>query len=142
MVPSLRRLRARESTARYAERVNRWGTRNARRAPGIRATCRSQLRIIGDCALFRLCRARHKRKNWLFCWTEIGAQYVGVFHSLLATCRLQGIDPYTYLVDVLQRVESHPASDVASLTPRLWKERFAANPLQSAIDSPVKYAVA
>ena len=80
------------------------------------------------------------RKNWLFCWTEIGAQYVGVFQSLLATCRLQGVDPYTYLVDVLQRVETHPASDVASLTPRLWKERFAASPLRSAIDSPVNYA--
>ena len=81
------------------------------------------------------------RKNWLFCWTEIGAQYVGVFQSLLTTCRLQGIDPYTYLVDVLQRVESHPARDVAALTPRLWKERFAAAPLRSAIDRPVKNAV-
>lgn len=81
------------------------------------------------------------RKNWLFCWTEIGAKYVGIFQSLLVTCRLQGVDPYTYLVDVLQRVESHPASDVAALTPRLWKERFAANPLRSAIDRPVKNAV-
>jgi len=81
------------------------------------------------------------RKNWLFCWTEIGAKYVGIFQSLLVTCRLQGVDPYTYLVDVLQRVESHPASDVAALTPRLWKERFAADPLRSAIDRPVKNAV-
>jgi len=81
------------------------------------------------------------RKNWLFCWTEIGAHYVGVFQSLLATCRLQGLDPYTYLVDVLQRVETHPASDVAALTPRLWKERFAADPLCSAIDRPVNNVV-
>lgn len=77
------------------------------------------------------------RKNWMFCWTEIGAQYVGVFQSLLRTCRLQGVDPYTYLVDVLQRVEIHPASDVVALTPRLWKERFATEPLRSAIDRPV-----
>lgn len=80
------------------------------------------------------------RKNWLFCWTEVGAKYVGIFQSLLVTCRLQGVDPYTYLVDVLQRVESHPASDVAALTPRLWKDRFAADPLRSAIDRPVKNA--
>jgi transposase len=78
------------------------------------------------------------RKNWLFCWTEIGAQYVGIFQSLLRTCRLQGVDPYTYLVDVLQRVETHPASDVATLAPRLWKEHFAADPLRSEIDRPVK----
>lgn len=85
----------------------------------------------------RSCGAPHKRKNWLFCWTEIGARYVGIFQSLLAPCRLQGVDPYIYLVDVLQRVDSHPANDVATLTPRLWKDRFAAEPLRSAIDLPV-----
>ena len=71
------------------------------------------------------------RKNWLFCWTEVGAQHVGIVQSLIATCRLQGIDPYTYLVDVLQRVGRHPAARVAELTPRQWKTRFADNPLRS-----------
>ena len=71
------------------------------------------------------------RKNWLFNWTEIGAEYVGIIQSLLTTCRLHNINPYTYLVDVLQRVDQHPASRVEELTPRLWKERFAGNPLQS-----------
>ena len=80
------------------------------------------------------------RKNWMFCWTEVGAQCVGIFQSLLATCRLQAVDPYTYLVDVLQRVDDHPASDVARLTPRLWKEHFAGDPLRSEIDRPVKNA--
>ena len=74
------------------------------------------------------------RKNWMFCWTELGAEYVGIFQSLIVTSRLHGLDPYTYLVDVLQRVEDHPASDVAALTPRLWKERFADNPRRSIID--------
>ena len=71
------------------------------------------------------------RKNWLFCWTEVGAEHAGIVQSLIATCRLHGIDPYTYLVDVLQRVGEHPASRVAELTPRLWKQHFAANPLRS-----------
>jgi transposase len=71
------------------------------------------------------------RKSWLFCWTELGAKHVGIVHSLIVTCRLHGIDPYTYLVDVLQRVGQHPASRVAELTPRLWKSHFAANPLRS-----------
>jgi hypothetical protein len=47
---------------------------------------------------------------------------------------VQGVDPYTYLVDVLQRIDTHPAKDVALLTPRLWKEQFAENPLRSEID--------
>ena len=71
------------------------------------------------------------RKNWLFCWTEVGAQHVGIIQSLLTTCRLQGVDPNTYLVDVLQRVSLHPARQVADLTPRRWKDLFAANPLRS-----------
>jgi transposase len=51
--------------------------------------------------------------------------------SLIVTCRLHGIDPYTYLVDVLQRIGEHPASRVAELTPRLWKTLFADKPLRS-----------
>jgi transposase len=74
------------------------------------------------------------RKNWLFCWTEVGARHVGIIQSLLASCRLQGVDPYVYLVDVLQRVDTHPAFEVQLLTPRLWKQHFAANPLRSALD--------
>jgi len=73
------------------------------------------------------------RKNWNFCWTELGAKHVGIIQSLIVTCRLHGIDPYTYLVDVLQRISEHPASRVTELTPRLWKKHFAANPLRSDI---------
>jgi transposase len=75
------------------------------------------------------------RRNWHFCWTELGAKNVGVVQSLIATCRLHGLDVYTYLIDVLQRVGQHPASRVDELTPRLWKQHFAANPLRSALDT-------
>lgn len=53
--------------------------------------------------------------------------------SLLSTCRLQGVDPYDYLIYVLQRVATRPAKDVAQLTPRLWKEHFSATPLRSPL---------
>ena len=75
------------------------------------------------------------RKNWLFCWTELGAERVGQIQSLLSTCVLHGIDPYTYLVDVLQRIDTHPFSAVEQLTPRLWKQHFADNPLPSLLDT-------
>jgi transposase len=75
------------------------------------------------------------RKNWLFSWTELGAKHVGIVQSLIVTCRLHQIDPYDYLVDVLQRLGQHPASQVHLLTPRLWKQHFATNPLRSAIHS-------
>ncbi len=46
------------------------------------------------------------RRNWLFCWTELGAKQVGIIQSLIATCKLHGVDVTTYLVDVLERVGS------------------------------------
>jgi transposase len=73
------------------------------------------------------------RKNWLFCWTELGAEHVGLIQSLISTCKLHDINPNTYLTDVLQRISIHPASQVADLTPRLWKEKFAKNPLRSVL---------
>jgi len=74
------------------------------------------------------------RRNWLFCWTELGAEHVGIIQSLISTCKLHDINPYTYLVDVLQRISQHPASEVADLTPRRWKTRLADTPLRALID--------
>jgi transposase len=71
------------------------------------------------------------RKNYLFCWSELGAEQLGILQSLLVTCRLQEINPYHYLVDVLQRVSMHPMSKVEELTPRIWKEKFGDNFLTS-----------
>lgn len=71
------------------------------------------------------------RKNWLFCTTEAGADQLSTIQTLLATCRAHGIDAYTYLVDVLQRINEHPADRVVELTPRLWRERFGDDPLRS-----------
>ena len=67
-------------------------------------------------------------------FTELGAERIGVIESLLATCELHGVDPYTYLVDVLQRVGEHPAARVIELTPRVWKTLFADDPLRSDLD--------
>ena len=73
------------------------------------------------------------RKNHLFCWTELGAEQLGILHSLTVTCRLNKVNPYHYLVDVLQRVSQHPAKDVAQLTPRQWQQRFSHAPLKSDV---------
>lgn len=71
------------------------------------------------------------RKNYMFHWTEVGAKYAAILYSLIATCRHHKIDPYTYLVDVLQRVQTHPMKDIHLLTPTEWKEKFQDNPLSS-----------
>jgi transposase len=69
------------------------------------------------------------RKNYLFCWSGLGAEQLGILQSLMVTCRIQGIILYTYLVDVLQRVGIQPAKNVLDLVPRVWKTEFANDPL-------------
>ena len=54
--------------------------------------------------------------------------------SLLTTCVLHEIDPYIYLVDVLQRIDHHPQSKVVQPTPRLRKEHFAHDPMRSLLE--------
>ena len=73
------------------------------------------------------------RRNYLFCWTELGAECVGKIQSLLVTCKLHEIDPYVYLVDVLQRIQTHPMSRIEELTPRVWKQMFSSNPMISPL---------
>ena len=62
------------------------------------------------------------RKNWLFCWTEIGAHATAIIQTLIACCKLHGVNPFEYFVDVLQRVDSHLATRIHELTPRVWAE--------------------
>ncbi|MCY4261331.1 MAG: transposase, partial [Rhodobacteraceae bacterium] len=73
------------------------------------------------------------QRNWLFAWTELGAENVGIINGLLATCRMQGIDPRVWLTDVLLRINSHPARRVDELTPRRWKTLFAEEPMTSDV---------
>ena len=68
---------------------------------------------------------------------DAGAEAVATLQNLVLTCRLRSIDPDTWLVDVLQRTATHPAGDMAQLTPRRWKDRFADNPTTSHVSKAV-----
>lgn len=61
------------------------------------------------------------RKNWLFAGSAGAGRRAATLMTLVSTCKLQGIDPFRYLKDVLVRVATTPASRVGELTPRGWK---------------------
>ncbi len=46
------------------------------------------------------------KKNSLFCGNEGGGETWAILASLLNTCKLNGVDPQTYLTDVLERIVS------------------------------------
>jgi len=73
------------------------------------------------------------RKNWMFHVTEEGARHAAIFYSLIRSCSLAEVNPFVYLVDVLQRIDRHPASKTELLIPRQWKEHFAQAPLTSPL---------
>jgi len=64
------------------------------------------------------------RKNWLFSGSDGGAQRAAILYSLIASCKLCQIDPFVYLRDVLERINTHPANRIDELTPPRWKELF------------------
>lgn len=58
------------------------------------------------------------RKNHLFAGSDGGAQHWAVLASLIATCKLNDVDPNAYLADVLTRIVArHPMSKIDELLP-------------------------
>lgn len=83
-----------------------------------------RLRIDNNGAEYQLRAVAVGRKNWLFAGSLEGARRAATLFSLVQSCRLVSIDPYLYFRDVLLRVASHPHSQIAELTPRMWAKRL------------------
>jgi hypothetical protein len=61
------------------------------------------------------------RKNYLFAGSHAGAKRAATVYSLLGSCKLQGINPKEYLIDVLQRLPDLPVNRLRELLPPFWK---------------------
>ncbi|WP_276505087.1 IS66 family transposase [Terrimonas pollutisoli] len=62
------------------------------------------------------------RKNYLFAGSHEAAKRSGMLYSLLGTCKMHDIEPYTWLKDVLQRIADHPVNKVQQLLPHRYKK--------------------
>ena len=62
------------------------------------------------------------KKNWLFFGSEEAGQRSAVIYTLIENCRLHGVEPYTYLKDVLERLPNTTNREVDQLTPLKWMQ--------------------
>jgi transposase len=61
------------------------------------------------------------RKNWLFYGSEVHAQAAAAIFSIIASCRLHGLDPQQYLEEILLVLPSWPRDRYIDLAPFRWR---------------------
>lgn len=61
------------------------------------------------------------RKNWLFAGSLRSGQRAANIMTLIQSAKLNGLNPYAYLSDVLKRLPTHKMKDIEELLPHNWK---------------------
>ena len=61
------------------------------------------------------------RRAWLFCGSDRGGERAAAIYTLIATAKLNGLDPRAWLANVLRRINDHPASSLNELLPWHWR---------------------
>ena len=72
------------------------------------------------------------RKAWMFAGSDRGGERAAAMYSLIATAKLNGVDPRAWLADVLARIADHPASRLHELLPWHWKAAQASPAAEAA----------
>jgi transposase len=61
------------------------------------------------------------RKNYLFAGSHRAAQNAAMLYSFLGTCKINNVNPYEWMTDVLTRIPQHPVNKLHELLPHKWK---------------------
>ncbi len=61
------------------------------------------------------------RRSWLFAGSDRGGERAAAIYTLIATAKLNGINPQAWLADVLARIADHPAARLSELLPWHWR---------------------
>jgi transposase len=60
-------------------------------------------------------------KNWLFIGSELAGQRAATVMSLVQSAKLNGVEPWASLRDVLARIHGHPNQRIDELPPHRWR---------------------
>src|SRR5258705_11848846 len=72
------------------------------------------------------------RKNYLFAGSDRGGENAAAIYSLVGTAKLNGIDPESYLRNILFRIAEHPINRIEELLPWNVAAETAAHSLHAA----------
>ena len=61
------------------------------------------------------------RNNFLFAGSYRGAERLAIMYSLIGTCKLNDVNPYEWLKDVLEKLNNWPINKIHELLPHNWK---------------------
>ena len=62
------------------------------------------------------------RKSWLFAGPDRGGERAAAIYTLIGTAKLNGIDPRSWVADVLRRISGHPTSRIHEFLPWMWNQ--------------------
>jgi transposase len=60
------------------------------------------------------------RRNYLFCGSHEAAKRSAMLYTLMGTCKMNGVNPFVWLKDVLERIPSHSIKNIKELLPNRW----------------------
>jgi hypothetical protein len=63
------------------------------------------------------------KKNWLFAGSQRAGKRAATAMSLIQSAKMNGLDPYAYIKDVLERLPTHKNHLIHELLPHNWKPR-------------------
>jgi hypothetical protein len=79
-----------------------------------------RLRMENNSAERQLRSVAIGRKNWMFVGSDDHASAAGNLFSLIASCKLHGIDPESYLAEVMRVMPFWPRDRYLELAPLFW----------------------
>jgi len=62
-------------------------------------------------------------KIWLYCASEVGAETIAIFYTLIGSALMNGIHPYYYLLDLTKRLDDREIK-AKDLVPSVWKTKY------------------
>ena len=62
------------------------------------------------------------RKNYLFAGSHEAAEHAAMIYSFMGSCKMNGIEPYEWLKEILEKLPDTKMSGLNNLLPDNWKK--------------------